>query len=107
MQHALSRVRLDPLAWPLDHRIDPPLDDPDAWTQTLLRLARAIAHRPEVIVVAEPLLYHAPEAPGLLQEIAEALGVAVLAACAVEPTASQRVFADVAGVSPGRRASLH
>jgi ABC-type multidrug transport system fused ATPase/permease subunit len=92
LRAALDAVGLAGAAWDLERRLDPAIDDPDFKAQTLLRLARALSHQAEVIVVAEPLLYHAPEAPALLRAIAKHANAGVLAACAAPPLAGQRAF---------------
>lgn len=87
---ALAAVGIFGDAWDLERRLDPAIDEPDLYTQALLRLARALSHQAEVIVVAEPLLYHAPDTPALFRAIAKHANACVLAACAAPPLAGQR-----------------
>lgn len=92
LRAALTVVGLDGAGWDIERRLDPNANEPDAYSQTLLRLARALTHQAEVIVVAEPLLYHAPEAPALYRALAKHSNACVLAASAAAPLAGQRAF---------------
>ena len=92
MSAALQVVGLDPEEWPLDRRIDPSIDNPDLYAQALLRLARALSHGAEAIVVAEPLLYHAPEGPAIFEAVARAGGASVVAASAAPTREDQHLF---------------
>jgi ATP-binding cassette, subfamily B, bacterial len=51
---AMKLANLDTAVWSLESVIDPALELSDPWTSACLRLARAIAHKPRVILVAEP-----------------------------------------------------
>lgn len=82
MRVALRLVGLSQAHWPLTRQIDPAIRRPDDLTQALLRLARAVTHRPRVILVAEPVLYHSPDALALYKRIGEATGAAIVAASA-------------------------
>lgn len=80
LERALALAGLDPSAWPLDRRLDPALHTPDLWTQSRLRLARAIAHGGKAIFVAEPALLHEPDYEELLRAACQETGAAVVAA---------------------------
>ncbi len=80
MEKSMSIAGLDLIDWPLNRRIDPALDDPDPWTQARLRLARALAQSPRLIVVAEPLLYFDPDASRFFRRVALESGAALIAA---------------------------
>jgi ABC-type multidrug transport system fused ATPase/permease subunit len=76
---ALATVGLNPSDWPLDRFIDPLDPNLDAWTQARLRLARGVAHRPEALYVAEPLLAALPEYAAMLSQIGRSREIAVIA----------------------------
>ncbi len=77
---ALMLAGLDPAAWPEGRRIDPldPAADPMALAR--LRLARAIAARPGVIVVADPMLLFDGDLDRHLANLADTHAVAVICA---------------------------
>lgn len=85
MAAALRLVGLDASHYPPARRIDPALGVPNDYDQALLRLARAITHKAKVILVAEPVLLHAPNAPDLYVQIALSTGAAVIAASSASP----------------------
>ncbi|MDX2238207.1 MAG: ABC transporter transmembrane domain-containing protein [Hyphomonadaceae bacterium] len=80
MAQALALVGLADMAAALERRIDPDAPSLDGWTQARLRLARAIAHGPSLLIVAEPALYFDPELPALLRAAAQASECGVIAA---------------------------
>ncbi len=90
MRDALRIVGLPVARWPLSQPIDPALRRPDELSQAMLRLARAITHRPRVILIAEPILLYSPDAPALLKRVAAATGAAIVAASYAQPTAGTR-----------------
>lgn len=85
MHAALRAVGLSRSRWKLETRIDPALSFPDEHTQALMRIARAIAHKPDVLIVAEPILQFSPDTPAMVARIAEFTGAAVV--CASSATA--------------------
>jgi ABC-type multidrug transport system fused ATPase/permease subunit len=87
---ALRTVGLISGRWPPERRIDPSNRDPGEHIQALLRLARTITHKASVIMVAEPALLHAPDAPEMYQRIAELTGAAVVAASSAKPSDEMR-----------------
>jgi ABC-type multidrug transport system fused ATPase/permease subunit len=100
MNQALNLVGLARARWTLERRIDPSIREPDEHSQALLRIARAVAHRPRIILVAEPTLYFAPDAPALYRKVAEATGAAIVAASASVEACADAQIRDLRPGSP-------
>jgi ABC-type multidrug transport system fused ATPase/permease subunit len=92
LRAALLLVGLDPDVWSLDRLVDPEIADPDLWTQARLRLARAIVHKPRIILIAEPTLAQDPFTPALLQRLSEATRAAIVCAYGGEETAGLAIW---------------
>lgn len=92
MAQALALVGLGDMAAALDRRIDPDAPDLDGWTQARLRLARAVAHGPSLLIVAEPALYFDPDLPAVLRAAAHECGCSVIAAGPGENDSRDRRF---------------
>ncbi len=79
MRRAVASVGLDPAQWPIDGLIDPLDPRLDPWTQARLRLARAVAHAPKAVFIAEPLLAALPDYDKLIQNVASEFELNVVA----------------------------
>ncbi|HAH08473.1 MAG TPA: hypothetical protein DCL54_12170 [Alphaproteobacteria bacterium] len=77
---ALELAGLDPKEWPAGLLLDPSLEMRDPWTAARLRLARAIAHRPAVIFIAEPVFMIGPTRRCDFSRIAVATGAVLVVA---------------------------
>jgi ABC-type multidrug transport system fused ATPase/permease subunit len=78
LTRALALAGVDPALWPHGAVVDPDADAGQDRAQARLRIARAVAARPAVIVIAEPALAADPDLPALARAIAEDSGAAVL-----------------------------
>lgn len=84
---ALALAGLDPDRWGLESPIDPALETSDPWTAARLRLARAIAHKPRVIFVAEPAFMIERTMAAAYDRIAAATGAVLIVAAVRDETA--------------------
>ncbi len=71
---------LDLSAEDLEHRLDPAADPLDPDLDARLRLARAIAHKPRVIFIADPALAADPQFAETIHAVADATGATIIAA---------------------------
>jgi ABC-type multidrug transport system fused ATPase/permease subunit len=78
LEAALQVVGLEHSLWPLSRQVDPEIGEPDAWSQARLRLARAIVHKPRIVLIAEPTLAHDPATPTLLVAVRDFTNAAIV-----------------------------